>query len=105
MQAALHQHTRAAQFYRLAGFVVNRFEIENVSFARQFALQRPVESAKRTVLGTKVSVINVAVNDVGNHALRMQLFPHRIGFHTYSNEIVRLEHLKGLWLSDGHERS
>ena len=34
MQAALHQHARAAQFDRLADLVVDRFELEDVAFLR-----------------------------------------------------------------------
>src|SRR2546425_1189017 len=69
MQAALHEHAGAAEFDGLADLVVDRVEVEDVAFLRRGALQRAIESAEGAVLGAKVRVVNVAVDDVGDYAL------------------------------------
>ena len=102
MQAALHQHARAAKFDGLADLVVDRVEVEDVAFFRGRAFQRPVEGAEGAVLGAEVRVIDVAVDDVGDHALGMQLAAHRVGFHADADQVIGLEHLERLLLGQGH---
>ena len=104
MQAALHEHTRAAQFQGLSYLFVNRVEIEDVPLSSQLTLQWTIESAERAVLGAKVGVVNVAIDDVGNHAFRMQLAPHGIGFHADANQIIGAEHIESLLSGQGHLR-
>src|SRR5581483_8360387 len=81
MQSALHQHTRPPEFYRLADLLVDGFEIQNVTLFGLRAFQGAVEGAESAVLGAEVGVIDVAVNDVGDHAFGVQLSPHRVRFH------------------------
>ena len=73
MQAALHQHARASEFDGLADLFVDGVEVEDVTFFCGGAFQRAVEGAESAVLGAEVRVINVAVDDVGDRALGMQL--------------------------------
>src|SRR4051812_13500634 len=81
MQTALHQHACSADLDRFSNFFVNRFEIEDVPFRSQFALERTIESAKRTIFRAEVRVINIAIDDVGDYTFRMQLAPNGIGLH------------------------
>ena len=98
MQAALHEHAGAAEFHRLADLVVDRFEFEDVSFFRRRPLQRPVKRAEGAVLGTEIRIVNIAVNDVGDHALGMQLAAHAVRFHADADQVIGTEHLDGLLL-------
>src|SRR5581483_9210317 len=102
MQAALHQHARAAEFHRLADLLVDGLEIEDVPFFRRRPFQRPVEGAKSTVLGAEVRVVDVAVNNVGDHALGMQLAALRVGFHADPDQVIGMEHLQSLLSCQGH---
>src|SRR5207237_1050642 len=81
MQAALHQHASAAELDGLANLFVNGFEIEDVSLFGERAFQRPIEGAEGAVFGAEVRVINVAVDDVSDRALGMQLAADGVGFH------------------------
>src|SRR5205085_3363879 len=102
MQAALHQHACAAEFHGLPNLLVDRIEIENVSFGSELALQWPIEGAEGAILRAEIRVINVAVDDVRNHTFRMQLAPHGIGFHPDANEIIGAEHIESLLSGQGH---
>src|SRR5207244_10688336 len=88
MQAALHQHARAAEFDRLANLVVDRFEIEDVSLFSFGSLQWTIKRAECVVLGAEVRVINVAIDDVSDHALGMQFAPDGMGLHADDNPII-----------------
>ncbi len=88
VQAALHQHSGPAHLHRLRNFLVDGFEVEDVAFRGKFALERPVEGAKATVLGTEICIVDVAIDDVGHHALGMQLAPKRICFHAQADEVI-----------------
>ncbi len=94
MQTALQQHSRAAQLHRLAHLVVDGFEIEDVAFLRQLAFERAVEGAEGAVLGAEVGVVDVAVDDVGDHTFGMQLAAHRIGFHADADQVIGAVHLE-----------
>ena len=96
MQSALHQHARSTEFDGLADLLVNRIEVEDVAFLRGRSLQRPVKRTKGAVLGAEVGVVNIAVDDVGDHAFRMQLAAHSIRFHADADQVVGLKHLQRL---------
>ena len=91
MQATLHEHPGPAQFHGLLDLGVDRVEIEDVPFFGPRSLQRPVEGTERAVFGTKIGVIDVAINDVGDHAFRMQLAAHRVRFDTNADQVVGAE--------------
>src|SRR3954453_24233986 len=79
VQARLHQNAGAAQLHRLPDLYVNGVKVEDVSLSRHLALERPVEGAERAILSAEIRVIDVAVDDVGDHALRMEPAPQRVG--------------------------
>lgn len=93
MQAALHQHTCPTHFHRLADFFVDGFQVQHVALGPSWALDRGVKGAEGTVLGAKVGVVNVAIDDVGNYTFRVQLVAQRIGFHADSDQIIRTKQL------------
>ena len=104
MQAALQQHAGAAQLDRLAHLVVDGVEVEDVALGRQLALQRPVEGAEGAVLGAEVGVVNVAVDDVGDHALGMQAAAHRVGLHTDADQVIGAKQLQRFSFGQGHRK-
>ena len=102
MQAALHQHAGAAQFDGLANLFVDGVELEDVAFFGGRAFQRTVEGAEGAVLGAEVGVVDVAVDDVGDHAFGMQLAADRVGFHADADQVVGVEQVEGLGFGQGH---
>ena len=85
MNATLHQHPGSAHLQRLGDLLVNLFELEDVALLRRGALQRPVESAERAVFSAKVGVVDVAVDDVRDHTLGMDLTAHSIRLKAQAN--------------------
>src|ERR1700722_12790837 len=104
VQAALHKHAGAAHLHGFGNFLVNRFEVENVTFAGELTFKRPIKSTKTAILGAKICIVDVAVNDVGNYALGMQLAPKRIGFHPQADEVIGAEIIESLSPGNGHIR-
>ena len=104
MQAALQQHAGAAQLDRLAHLVVNGVEVEDVSLRRQLALQRPIERAEGAVLGAEVGVVDVAVDDVGDHAFGMQAAAHRVGLHADADQVIGAKQLQRFSFGQGHKK-
>jgi hypothetical protein len=104
MKSALQQHAGAAQLHGFSHLVVNRLEVENVAFFCQLAFQWAIEGAEGAVLGAKVRVVDVAVDDVGDHPIRMQPAPHRIGFHADANQIIGAIHLQRFSFGQRHKR-
>src|SRR5207249_8801770 len=102
MQAALHQHAGAAEFDRLANLVVDRFEIEDVSLFSFGSLQWTIKRAERAVFGAEVRVINVAIDDVGDHALGMQFAPDGVGLHADANQIIGTKQIDSLCFGKAH---
>src|SRR4051812_17035156 len=96
MQATLHKDPGAADFHCLANLFKDGVEIEDVALSRQLTLQRTIERAEGAVLSAEVGVINVAVNDVGDYVLGVELAAQRVGFHADTDEVVGPEHLYGL---------
>ena len=96
VQTSLHQHAGAAHLHRLGNFLVDGFEVEDVAFRRKLALKRPVEGTKAAILGAKICIVDVAVDNVGDYALGMQLAPKRIGFHAQADEVIRAKIIESL---------
>src|SRR5882672_4598492 len=102
MESTLHQHARAAEFYRLLNLVVDGFEIENVAFLGAWSFQRTIESAEGAVLCAEIGVINVAVDDVSHRALGMDSAANRVRLHADADEVIGLKHLQSLRFGQGH---
>src|SRR6185437_10893991 len=73
MKAALHQYTRAADFHRLADLLVDGLKIQYISLGAPRPFHRRVESAEGAIFSAEIGVVDVAVNDVTDHAFRVQL--------------------------------
>src|SRR5690349_16566942 len=73
MQSALHQYAGTAKFHGLTNFVVNGFELEYVALFGLRSLQRTIKSTERAIFCAEIGVIDVPIDDVGDHALRMEL--------------------------------
>jgi len=96
MQAALHEHAGAAELNGFADFFVDGVEVENVTVFGGGAFQRAVEGAEGAVLGAEIGVVDVAVDDVGDHALGMLGAADGVGFHADADEVVGVEEREGL---------
>src|SRR5215470_1590730 len=103
-QPALHQHARAAEFDRLANLVVNSFEIEDVAFFGSWSLQWPIERAERAIFSAEVCVIDIAINDVSDHALWMQLASDGVSFHTDTDQVIGAKQVESLLFGKRHLR-
>ena len=53
--------------------------------------QVPVEGAKRALSGADVRVVDIAVDDVGDEALRVQAPAHRVGEFAQGQEVRVLQ--------------
>src|SRR5437588_6568730 len=102
MQAALHQHACAAEFHRLANLVVDRFQIQDVSLFSFGSLQWTIKRAECAVLGAEVRVINIAIDNVSNHALGMQFAPDGVGLHADADEVIGAKQVESLLFGEGH---
>src|SRR5208283_4868460 len=88
MQAALHQHSRAAHFDSLTNLLVDGFKIEDVSFFGFRAFQRTIEGTEGAVFGAEVGVIKVAINDVSGYAFGVERAAQRVRFHADADQVV-----------------
>src|ERR1039458_4453709 len=107
MNAALHQHAGAAHLKGLRNLLVDFFEVENVALVRaRIGLagpgQRAIEGAEGAVLGAVVGVVDVAIDDVGNHALGMQAAAHSVGFESQPDQVGGLKVIESLLARDRH---
>ena len=55
----------------------------------------PVEGAEAAILGAEIGVVDVAVDDVADHAVRVQLAADRVGRHADADEIVAVIQVDG----------
>src|ERR1700722_3229063 len=105
MQTALHQYSGASEFDGLADLFVDGIELEDVALFRCRPFQGTVEGAEGAVLGTKIRVVNIAVDDVGDRTFGMKPAPDRVGFHSDADQVIGLEHLQGLLFRERHRYS
>ena len=105
MEAALHQYARPAKLDGLMNLVVNSLEIEDVALFRFRSLEWTIEGTEGAVLSAVVCVVNFAVDDLGDDSVRMELTADRVSFHADANQVVGLEHIDCLLLSEGHAES
>src|SRR5690242_16228379 len=91
MQTALHQDSRSPQIDRLLDLV------EDYLFRQDVALsvpRRPVKRAEAAVLRAEVRVVDIAIDDVGDDALRVPFAADGVGLHTDPDEIVGAEQIQ-----------
>src|SRR3569623_90011 len=101
MQAALHQHSRAAEVERFLDLLEDYFLRQNIPFGMSHG---PVECAEAAILRAEVGVVDVAVDDIGNDAFRMPLAPDGIRLHADSDQVIGAEELQRLLTSDHSSR-
>ena len=65
--------------------------------------QRAVEGAEGAVLGAEVGVVDIAIDDVGDHAFRVQLAAEGVGLEAQADEVWGVEVVEGLLAGQGHE--
>src|SRR6185437_2638528 len=102
VNATLHQDASAAHFDGFGDFFADLFEIEDISLVRLRAFQWAVKGAEGAVLGAEVRVIDVAVDDVSDHAFRVQAPPHGVGLEAQANQVGRAETVECLLARDRH---
>jgi len=103
VETTLHQDSGAAHLECLGYLLINRLEVENVTFRGEFAFKGPVKGTKAAILGAKICIVDVAVNNVSDYPLGMQLAPKRIGFHAQADEVIRAEIIEGLRPGNRHK--
>jgi hypothetical protein len=104
VETTLHQYPGASHFECFGNFLINSLEVENVTFSGEFAFKGPVKGTKAAILGAKICIVDVAVNNVGHHALGMQLAPQGIRFHAQANEVFGSEIVESLRPGNRHIR-
>ena len=99
VQAALHQHARAAEIDRLLNLLEDHVDAVDVAF---LVAHGPVEGAEAAVFGAEVGVVDIAVDDVADDALGMELAAQCVGGHADSDQVVAAEQVDGF--SGRHHR-
>ena len=102
VDAALHEDAGASHLFGLADLIVDLVELEDVALGGELAFERPVEGAEGAVLGAEVGVIDVAIDDVADHALGMKASANRVSLHPDTDEIVTREAIQRLFPADSH---
>src|SRR5438309_11571266 len=102
MQATLHQNSGAAEFDGFANLVVDRIQIEDVPLFGFGSFQWTIKRAECAVLGAEVRVINVAIDDVSDHALGMQFTAHGVSFHADADQVIGAKQIYSLYFGEGH---
>ena len=99
MQAALQQNPRPAKHQHLFDFFVNLFKRQNVAV---LCANGPVKRAKRTILGAKIRIVDIAVDLVRHHPRIVFLEPLGVRLHPDTHQIIRLQHFNRRLLSQSH---
>src|SRR5690349_8494772 len=97
MQTTLHENPGTAQIHRLLNLVENRLDWQDVAF---FVPHRAVKRAETAILGAKIRVIDVAVDDIADHTVGMKLATHGIGFFADRKQIVASKQIDRLATRD-----
>src|ERR1700722_11892790 len=102
MNAALHEHASAAHLDGFGDLLVDLFELEDVSLIRAGPLQRAIKGAERAVFGTEICVVDIAIDDVSDHALGMQAPAHGVRLEPQPDQVGRVEIIAGLIAGQRH---
>ena len=97
VQAALHQDAGAAQVEVSWIFCEDGFLGQNVALG---VAHGPVERAEAAILGAEIGVIDVAVDDVGDHVLGMPAAADGVGLHADADEVVGAKQIERFLASD-----
>ena len=66
------------------------------------SLQRAVKGAEVAILGAEIGVVDVAIDDVGDHALGMQAAAHGIRLEAQADQVGGVEVVECLLAGDAH---
>lgn len=102
VDAALHEDAGTAHFEGFGNFFVDLFEVEDVSLAGLGSFEWAVEGAEGAVLGAEVGVVDVAIDDVGDHALGMEPATDGVSLEAKADEVGRCEVVQGLVAGQRH---
>ena len=107
MKAALHEDAGAAHLLGFGDLLVDLFEVEDVAFVGawdvfSFFGERAVEGAEGAVLGAEVGVVDVAIDDVGDHALGVEAAAHGVGLESQADEVRGVEVVESLLAGQRH---
>ena len=106
VDAALHEDAGAAHLLRLGDLGCRWCRSRGCSLRlASLALERAIEGAEGAVLRAEIGVVDVAVDNVGDDAFRVEAAAHRVGFHADADQIVRVEAVDRLFARDAHEGS
>src|ERR1700722_15857963 len=85
VQSALHQNAGTAEVDGLLNLVENHFLRMDVAFRMTHG---PVERAEAAILGAEIRVVDIAIDNVAHHPVRVQLAANGISRHPDANEVV-----------------
>ena len=110
MKAALHQDAGAAHLLGLGDLLVDFFEVEDVALVGagnifSFFGKGAVEGAEGAVLGAEVGVVDVAIDDVGDHVLGVKAATDGVGLEPQPDEVRGVEVVEGLLAGQRHGSS
>ena len=97
MQPALKQNPGPAQINRFLNLVEDNFARKHITFRMPHG---PIERAEAAVLRAEIRVVNIPVDDIRDHALRMKLPPQGVRLHPDPDQVVGIEHIDSF--SAGH---
>src|SRR3954447_18650331 len=97
VETALHQNARASQADSLLDLGKYELTRENVSF---FVAERTIEGAEAAVLSAKIRVVYIAIDNVADDAVRVDLLPDCVRRHADSDQVIALKHVYGLLSGD-----
>ena len=66
--------------------------------------ERAVEGAERAVLRAEIGVVDIAIDDVGHHALGVKAPTDGVGLEAQPDEVRGIEVIKGLLAGQRHKR-
>src|SRR5258705_6838056 len=95
VEAALHQDARSAQVQRLLNLAKDSLVRKDVALR---AAHRTIKGAEAAILGAEICVIDIAIDDVADHALGMDPASNGVSRHSCADQIVGGEQVPGLFI-------
>src|SRR3954452_20689394 len=93
VQSALHQNPGATKVDGLLDLVEDDFDRQDIALG---VVQRTLERTEAAVFGTNIGVVDVAVDNISDHALRVQLATNRVSRHSNADQVIALKQIQSL---------
>jgi len=90
MQPALEQNAGPAQIDGLLNLVEDNLTRKHIAFGMSHG---PIESAEAAILRAEIRVIDIPVDDIRDHALRMKFPPQSVRLHPDPDQVVGIKHI------------